>query len=716
MPQKNKVPVLQELALVSIGKYIALIGSKMIGPVCEISQKNPARAVKLLRSLIQTLKHNLSSNVPWHLYTPMSTKILQSILVLLNETKDTYNDYQPMNLFLSEMNVIVLLIEVVMHPNLRAIEFSRWPKIMRHMLYSNLHNLRGLEVLDLGSGSAGWRTSDIEKLIINGVSAMSNLTALTLCFDCTDNIITALGNNCQKLRCLDVTSSRSVTDRSIPALLKCHQLRDVKLFRTSITVTGYADLLLGLRWLENIGRCDDIGDILEIIYERESNNKCLYLKSFESRSIITGYLYLLITVCPFITSLSIMCNDEMDNLSILSVLECLTELKLMSCNFYADGVGVLLEMTQSKIESLHLEHVDEIDRTALVCISQYCPRLKSLTFYNCDFIDPVINAGIRYDNLKVRPFKCLERIKCVADCAKSHLEFLLSHCTDIKFIQLGSSTGIDDTTMKKVFALNRMSKLEELKILYSSDLSMRTVRLLMKNCDNLRRLSELESWHGITEEELVNFRNELKIQNVNCDTIVKINLKEETFVAGKKKYERVKKCLENNFKHKFDVIVSWDPPEEKVCPSSVASWFNNRGHKTFVCHQKSSKKISFSIDPPDGDSENLFSWMDNLPNSINNSSELDIKKDILYIEYRGFFTRSRVMKILNTMKELLNSSKNTEFWGLHVRGFDNSPVSWGLKEHAVINNDGTNNYTVILKHSEIIIQKCLSSSSRPKNK
>ncbi|XP_074113839.1 ribonuclease P protein subunit p40-like [Cotesia typhae] len=198
--------------------------------------------------------------------------------------------------------------------------------------------------------------------------------------------------------------------------------------------------------------------------------------------------------------------------------------------------------------------------------------------------------------------------------------------------------------------------------------------------------------------------------------IVKINLKEETFVAGKKKYERVKKCLENNFKHKFDVIVSWDPPEEKVCPSSVASWFNNRGHKTFVCHQKSSKKISFSIDPPDGDSENLFSWMDNLPNSINNSSELDIKKDILYIEYRGFFTRSRVMKILNTMKELLNSSKNTEFWGLHVRGFDNSPVSWGLKEHAVINNDGTNNYTVILKHSEIIIQKCLSSSSRPKNK
>ena len=59
--------------------------------------------------------------------------------------------------------------------------------------------MTGLEVLDLGSGSAGWKTSDIEKIIVNGVSAMPNLMCFILCFDCTDNIITALAQNCKKV-------------------------------------------------------------------------------------------------------------------------------------------------------------------------------------------------------------------------------------------------------------------------------------------------------------------------------------------------------------------------------------------------------------------------------------------------------------------------------------------------------------------------------------
>lgn len=117
--------------------------------------------------------------------------------------------------------------------------------------------------------------------------------------------------------------------------------------------------------------------------------------------------------------------------------------------------------------------------------------------------------------------------------------------------------------------------------------------------------------------------------------------------------------------------------------------------------------------------KNLFSR----DNSINTSSAIKsvtVIKDVSYIEYRGFFTRSRVIKILNLLKEFMNSNNSTDVseWGsLHVQGFDNSPVSWGLKEHAVIDNDGTNNYTIILKsNGNLSIQKCLSSNRRPKNK
>jgi hypothetical protein len=82
---------------------------------------------------------------------------------------------------------------------------------------------------------------------------------------------------------------------------------------------------------------------------------------------------------------------------------------------------------------------------------------------------------------------------------------------------LGSSTGIGDVTMAKVLSKNPMKHLEELKILHSDNLSMKTVHLLMNHCDNLRVLSELESWQGITEEELREFRKELKQKNLDLD-------------------------------------------------------------------------------------------------------------------------------------------------------------------------------------------------------
>lgn len=451
----------------------------------------------------------------------MALKSLNAIKSLINERRNAYNDLQPIGIFLTEVNVIVNLIEVLLHHNLRSMEFPQWPKIMRHVLYNNLHNMSGLEMLDLGCGSAGWRTSQIEKLIINGVANMPNLISLTLCSDCTDNIIFVVGMTCKKLRTLDVIASRSVTDKSISSILNCRYLRQVKLFRTSVSINGFAQLLVGLPWLENIGRCDDIGDILESITLKQGDSaKNLRLIVLESRNVTIEDLFLFSDMCPFITSISIMCDERID-LSILAALQHLQELKLLSCDFYADKVHRLLELTDSRIKSLHLEHVEEIDRSALVFINQYCSGITSLTFYNCDFSE---GFSTQFRGFKVEPFKFLERLKCVADCASCHLEFLLSHCERIKFIQLGSSTGVGDLTMHKVFEVNKMRELEELKILYGGDLSMRTVRLIMENCERLTRLSELEGWHGVSQSELESFRQELRFNNMNLDTSPTLSL------------------------------------------------------------------------------------------------------------------------------------------------------------------------------------------------
>ncbi|XP_033230813.1 SCF E3 ubiquitin ligase complex F-box protein grrA-like [Belonocnema kinseyi] len=515
MPKKHQVPKLQDLALHSVGEYVTDFGKSIIHPVCTLAKTNPELSLLTLQTLIQSMKHHLNSSIPWHLCDQLSIHILRAIANLINEMRNTYR-----RSFLSEVNVVVSLTEIVIHENLKSIEFAAWPKIMRHLLYNKLHELRGLEVLDLGSGSAGWRTSDIEKIIIGAVSMMKNLVSFILCFDCTDNIILALTQNCLKLQKLDVTASGSVTDRSIPPLMKCHYLREIKLFRTSVTIPGYANLLLGHPNLEDLGRYDELGYVLEYIRTKIDNFQPFSLRAFESRNVSADHLYLLVEMCPFIRNFSILRDERIEDLSILASLNELRELKLLSCSFYTNGVNTLLNLKGSQIVSLHLEHVDEIDLSALVCISQFCPGIKSLIFYNCEFLELTNNPR----RLAVSPFKHLERIKCASECANMHLEYLLSHCLNVKFIQLGSSTGIDDATMRRVLMRNPMCQLEELKILYSADLSMKTVKILMQNCKNLRRLSELESWQGITIDELELFRRDLSLNNIDLDTSPTLSL------------------------------------------------------------------------------------------------------------------------------------------------------------------------------------------------
>lgn len=514
MPKRHRVATLRDLALKSVGEYVTIFGKNIVRKNYSCFGNNDPKSALFLNSLLLATRQQLGSSVPWHLYDRMALEILKAIRNLINEARSTHSDRSVG--FITEISVAISLTHLIAHSNLRAIEFSCWPKIMRHALYDALLDMTGLEVLDLGSGSAGWRTSNIEKIIVNAVRRMTRLVSFTLCFDCTDNIINAVCENCSHLRKLDATASRSVTDRSITSLANCHQLREVKLSSTSVSVPGFASLLLSHPRLESIGRYDELGLALEYA------NEPLRLKSFECRNMNTRNLYLLVELCPYIQSLSLLRDDRISDLSILASLGDLRDLKLLSCDFYANGLHTLLEISGPNLTSLHLEHVGVIDLDALIHISRCCPNLRSLAFCNCEFS---IHSSFRHENQQHRrPFEFLEQLKCVADCADAHLEYILMHCVNVRSVHLGSSTGIGDSTMRRVFSVNKLAKLEELQILYSDDLSMSTVRLLMKNCSNLRRLSELESWEGISAAQLDAFRQELKSQNFDLDTSPTLSL------------------------------------------------------------------------------------------------------------------------------------------------------------------------------------------------
>lgn len=513
MPKRRQPMSLENIALQNLTSWICLIGQNIMPKITYMSKAEPGNASDILLSVIKYLSDIIQYNMPYNLYDRLSQEMFKAIPDLIERTKRAMDLRTSMATFLNQINVAVTLSEVLLSPCLTNLNFDDVPKVMRHVFYKKLPKLTGLLSLNLGSMSGGWKTFDMEPTVVKGISNMKNLSFLSINYDCTDNILLCLCEHCPNLKSIDLSSSKLINDDSINILINLKKLRYVQLYRTSVTLEGYVNVLLNLEHIEDLGRCDELGRVLEYI---KFNHKfqTFGLKKFVSRYAPTNHLQLLADMCPLISSVSIFHNTLLSDLMVLISFERLNDLKLLSCDFFADQVKHLLQVKGCNLTSLHLEHVDEIDLNALMYISQFCPDLKTLTFYNCE----MIQSTSLYTNkrLDIPPFMNLERLTCIAECLPQHLDFLLSNCFKVKYIHFGTSIPTSDELIEKVLSKNPMIYLEELRVLHSDRLTIASAYKLVEICPNLSILTELESWR-VSQVELDCFKRFIKENNLFLD-------------------------------------------------------------------------------------------------------------------------------------------------------------------------------------------------------
>ena len=231
-------------------------------------------------------------------------------------------------------------------------------------------------------------------------------------------------------------------------------------------------------------------------------------------------LKLLSSMCPYLTNVSIYVDEDMgDLLTPLTVLEQLTELKLLACNFYNDRVDSLLLKSGHRLQTLHLEHIDELDMNALCCIAENCPNLARLVFFSCDFVEN-FGSSLAEKKFILPPFEKLQSLVCVSESAPNIIEFLLVHAKNLKSVQFGSTAWFNDDTVTKVLAKGALKFVEEIRILRSYELTMLAVSALLDTCPNLHILAEMDGWEGIGQIELAQLRKRIKDENLDLDTFI----------------------------------------------------------------------------------------------------------------------------------------------------------------------------------------------------
>lgn len=514
--QRYKQPKqLEKLAINKLGDWVALQAEKSMTPVAILSQRDIDGAHAKLSSLIDYLRIYLEYNVPWMLHDSVVTEAIRALSELLDKTKRSLGFRGSMGKFVNQMNVIVKMAQILFTKNLTIVSMDIIPKMLRSTFYSKLFMLTGIVHLNLGSLSGGWKTADMEGAIVSSLKELHLLKYLFINYDCTDNILKCIAQNCTLIEKLDLSCSKCITNDSIDILAKLNHLNSVQLYRTFVSLDGYVRLLLYCKNIEDIGRYDDIGRVLEHIDVSYSSNKLFKLKTFVSRYATGNQLQLTVQMCPLIRSITVFHNTLQSDLMVLVGLKDLRELKLLSCDFYADQIKQVLEVKGCNLVCLHLEHVDQIDLNALMYISQMCACLESLTLYNCTLIQ---HTSLYTKKLEITPFRNLKRLTLVSKCTDEQLLFLLTNCVNIEFIHFGTAVQLTDDFIAKILDINPMVYLKELRILQTDTLTMATINNLIQSCISLEILVELESWSLLTETDRDYIRNYIKVNNYNIDT------------------------------------------------------------------------------------------------------------------------------------------------------------------------------------------------------
>lgn len=516
MPKIIQPMRLEMIALHGSCTWLFSIGEEMMPILKQYNQQNERKATQTLKMRVDMLRDLFEWNVPHMLFDTLSTMLFRKIPTFIEQLKPSLeHSATSLSKFLSSVNVAVTLTEILISTKLRQLDFEVVPKMMRHLFCSKLELLGGLRYLNLGSMSGGWKTDDMEPLILNGIQHLIYLQVFILNYDCTDNILHQLCKTSPRLHTLDVSSSKSINNDSISIVCHMTALRNIQLYRTSVTGEGYTKLLITMKLLEDVGRYDELGRCLEYIDFRYHDQTNFNLKRFGSRFVTLKHLQLLAEKCPNIEIVSIFHNPLISDLMALIGLNNLKDLQLMSCDFFGDQVRDVLEVKGCNLTHLHLEHVDEIDMNALMYISQFCPDLKVLTLYSCELIE----STSLYTNkrLPVPPFMNLERLTLASQCVACHIEFLLFNAINLKYIHLGTSVPTHDYLFQRILANNPLEYLEELKVVQSDGLTIGTAYKLVENCPRLSFLRELESWNEVKPNEYETFKKFVKLKNYDID-------------------------------------------------------------------------------------------------------------------------------------------------------------------------------------------------------
>ena len=350
--------------------------------------------------------------------------------------------------------------------------------------------------------------SNIKKLTLPHISAeiseerfsvVIGLKEVSYLNYCTNEFLDVIAISCPEIKVLNLRGSKKVDNSSVGGILRLQSLEFLDISSSSINSNGYETLLIGLANVKNISWADPIESIINNI-PVENLSK---ITQVDVKIVTTESLCL---QCPNISELKISFCGQTVDLGRLYELKCLKKLHLYEFEMQPNNGYELLHLSGENLEELKFERVKDLD-CARIIVS--CTNLKKMSIEDCH-----LHMSRRRGIVETMShFKNLEILKIVSAKNTDAYYTYIYYYKNLQNFKAYNITEMDDIFINGIVRNGGFRNLVSFKT-KGCPLGVRTIELLMENCEQLCEIGYIRFWDNIDPGAIKILQDKLGTKNI----------------------------------------------------------------------------------------------------------------------------------------------------------------------------------------------------------
>jgi hypothetical protein len=288
-----------------------------------------------------------------------------------------------------------------------------------------------------------------------------------------------------------------VDDSCVEYLLRFRLLIFLNIAETSISTNGYATLLSGLPQLEDITCFYPFDLVLRHLRISIPSVRKFIGTISAGRS--------LVQMCPNIRELVLLSlsSDPSD----LSELAMVTHLTIQQANSAVYRISPLITRLGPTLTCLELFHVVNISVEDVI---YYCISLKQLSINLCQ-----LKCDLEKFSRELLHFQNVNELRLVQNAGTFDFSNILHMYVNLNILHVEGMEQMTETLITRIIRVDGFRNLNEFVAEQCGDLSLDAVALLKEGCPSLNFIGNLSSWPGISEEQLDNYLEFVKVHNLS---------------------------------------------------------------------------------------------------------------------------------------------------------------------------------------------------------